>query len=626
MTCVNAYDTITQTDGTVVNHFDYADVSHVVTSYCRDANGTWVAWMNTDLGEVTEATSQDQRLTDKETWPSDIASAVAIGVGYFADDGSAPVVYELGVDPSFVWSALSLYAGRDPCALYPLTGDKYSNNTESILMGWLMDVLDVQVRTDGAKVWVIVLARESVKYPFLYGGSYTDHCGGSHPSLEEDYGSEGGDAFAHDTDTGNRWWTYFKGVPIGGDMPFGPYDDPGPSNSFRWQPARITVFAGDIGGFTLIDHIDAKFANNQTDGLCGGIECAASVAEPGVMHVIWAEAGDFGIQTVEPQRGQRINYSQWDANSKIVDTDLFYASEEGSGQISDENWVWTAEYILRNDHGSPIAFVWPWQTDGGPQQLGPAEFWDLSDGTANVLQTMDAALIPTAAETLLGDVEANGNLASTYSPRIQYASSLYTDTRLANTDVYLICASYADDGTTGRPTESSEDVSEAFYRIPCDGSSTFDFMDGVREQMYSIIPASSFVGHFGVSFFSSDFVSDPDDVWVPSATLAQSGAVLQLDRQCARGWTLQPAFPFVNEFLGEEDGAFATGDSIITCSGTSTPSLVTDADGDWIYGGGYGPIIPTGSTRPINIAALKAKICRCCQPCNRTGMHVWEII
>lgn len=632
MTCTNAYDTLTAAAGSVINYVAYPDSEHVVTSYCRDANGTWVAWMNTHLGEETGATSQTQRLLDKQTWQSDIASTAAIGVAYFPDDGSPPIAYELGLEAAcFEWSS-GLYAGRDPCGVYPLLGDKYSDNTASIMTAWFMGTLDVQVRTDGSNVWVVVLAQESVKYPFLHGGSYFDRCNRSHPTLEQDYAAEGGDPFTHDTDTGHRWWEYFEGFPVGGDMPFGPYDDAGPGNSFRWQPARITVFAGDIGGFTLIDHVDAKFKNYASSGfgLIGGIECAASPAEPGVLHVMWSESGDFGVQTVEPQRGQRINYSKWDSSSKLVDTDLLYASEDGSGLVSDSNFVWTAEYILRNDHGSPIAIVWPWLCDGGPQQLGLPEFWDISAGTADILQVMNADLIPTLEESLLtGQVEANGNAttasdseAGVFSPRIQYASSLYTDPTLANRQVYLICASYAEAGNRGR---SGNSVAEAFYRIPCDGSDTFDYMDGTREQMYSIIPAQVLVDAVGVSLFGSDFVSDPDDVWMASHENA-GGAVLQLDRQCLRGWNLLTAFPVFDPLIGYETGDFASATSILKASGQSHLELVTDDGGDWLYGGGYGPVLPSDSTKPANIAALKAKICRCCQPCNRTGMHVWETV
>ena len=625
MTCTNAYDTITQSAGTpLANHYDYADSGHTVTSYCRTTEGTWIAWINVISGESTASTDQTQRVSDKATWPSDIASSNAIGVGYFPDDGSGPVVYELGIDSCYTWNSASFYSDRDPCSLWPFTGDKYSDNSKSILTSWFSGLLDVQVRTDGTNVWVVALAREAVKYPYLENApTEIDRCGNKHPTFQQYWDGGHSDPFVHDTDSGTRWWYYLEGTPIGGDMPFGAYDDPGPDNSFRWQPARVTVFAGDIGGFTRVDTVEAKFRNDGSgSGLIGPIECAASPAEPGVLHVLWAEAGDFGVQTFDQQRGQRINYSRWSSSAKTLDTDLLYTSESGSGTISDANWVWTGEYILRNDHGSPVAIVWPWIADGGPQ--GPdtaAEFWDLSGGAIDVLQTLDATLVPTAAETGLGSVAQQGVLwnqaaigavAGTVAPgprRSQYVSSLYTDSRLGNQDVYLICSQY----------ENGTQRAAGFYRIPCDGSDTFTFLDGVREVMYSIIPDGAFVDSLDQFKFASDFVSDIDDIWMPALEGdTQNGGVLQLDRQCKRGWTLLPSFPVPDPVTGYENGQWVLG--------SSAPAIVSDGTDDWLYGGGTGPTLTTQSSSPTNIAALKAKICRCCQPCNRTGMHVWEII
>lgn len=612
MTCINAYDTITQADGTPLdNHFDYSDTEHVVTSYCRTADGTWIAWKNIIFGDNADPDSGvPDNDTNKNDWAANIASANAIGVGFFPDDGSAPIVYELGIDPTYEWTT-GFYAGRDVCALWPLLGDYYADSNKSELQAWAMGILDVQVRTDGTKVWVIALAQEAVKYPFLYNApSEIDNCGNTHPTFEEDWASGHSDPFVHDTSSGTRWWKYGQKDAIGGgDKPFGDYDDPGPSDSFRWQPARVTVFAGDIGGFTRLDTIEAKFRNDDdATGLCSGIEAAASPAEPEVMHLLWSEGGQFGVQTVEPKVGQRINYSRWDFTGKILDTDLLYVDEDGTGFVSDANWIWTAEMIVRNDHGSPIAIVWPPDPDTPSVSASTAvEFWDLSSGAIDVLQTLDDDLVPTAAETGLGVVNQAGGVAS---GRSQFASSLYTDTRRADTDVYLICSRYND----------GSEQAAAFYRIVCDGSATFEFLDGIRTVMYSILPAGVFLDAFGRSLFRADFVSDPDDVWMPSSVddAATGGAVLQLDRQCARGWKLLPAFPIIDTGSGYEDGMWALG--------TSPPTLITDDIGDWIYGGGNGPVLTTDSSKPTNIAALKAKICRCCEPCNRTGMHVWHRI
>ncbi len=589
MTCTNAYDTITQAAGGALGNTVAPDA--YPTSYCRTTDGIWIAWFNNDEG------NRAGDGTPRTLWPSLIASSVQIGVGFFPDDGTAATVYELSVDPVFRWGTLPVYGNADPCSSLPIFGVKYANVLRCDLDGWSTDVLDVQVRTDGSNVWVVVLARESVDYPWLYGPSDTDRCGNTHPSLNTVLGSEAGDAFNHDTSTGYRWWQHFG---------TGATDDGGPSNSFRWEPARVTVWGGDLGGFTKLDTIEAQFDNSS--GLVGGIEAAASPAEPGVCHLVWGEAGDYGYASA-PLRGQRINYTQWDTSSKILDTDLLSASESGTGDVSDENWIWTAEIIVRNDHGSPIAIVWPWNMEGGPIDVNPAaQFWDISGGTANVVQTLDLSLVPTAAEAgTLATPVVFGQLtgASTAPRRNQFASSLYTDPRLSDTDVYLLCVAYGDapafiGASWGRQAN-------AFYRIPCDGSAPFDYLDGIREVGYSIVNGIDITNQ---ATFGSDFVSDPDDVWMP-----QGVSVQQLDRQCLRGWRTLDAFAVAPITGATEDW------SDVTYNRVSPPSIVTRDDGDWIVGAGT--IVPTSL---VAVASIEAKICRCCAGCNRTGMHVWEII
>lgn len=613
MTCVNAYDTITQADGTPLsNHYDYSDTGqpHTITSYCRGTDGTWVAWVQNDFGDGIDAGSYGAYgpVQDKAVWPVLIANVVPVGVGFFPDDGSAPTVYELGIDPAFTWNTLPNYGDADPCSIRFITQPTYDNATRSQLAGWSTSVLDVQVRSDGANVWIVVLANESRKLPldYLYdSGRYgnTDRCGNPHDSIISTAASEPqdpGGAFFHDTDTGNRWWEH-------GD------DYAGPGQSFRWQPGHIIVFAGDIAGFTRLGEIEATFFNDDTGfGLTSQVEACASPAEPGVVHVLWAEGG--GRDPFQANYGQRINYSRWDSTGEILLVDLLHAEQAKpvSGAFpADANFVWTAEIALRNDHGSPVAFVAPWVCDNGPSYVGPVEMWDLSGGTLNRIQILDPALIPTPAEA--GTTDAPGAVGALDpgmlgARRSMFVSSLYTDPRLDNQDVYLLCIPYGE-----IPTIYEGRNSVAFYRIPCDGSDTFSFLDGIRSVGYSIVADNT--GLVG-GMFASDFVSDPDDVWMPAVNDA-GGAVLQLDRQCLRGWNLLPAFPAPDPRTGYE-----TGDWML---GNSPPALLSLDDGDWIYGAGYGPKRPI-TDLATDIAALKAKICRCCLPCNRTGMHVWEII
>ena len=305
--CIDARDTITQADGHVLdNHYDYADGNHVITSSCRQDEGTWVAWINTGLGDSLAEGPE----TDKTAWPSRIASAYALGVGYFPDDGSAPVVYELAVEPCFRWSTEITHS--DPCSYWSIVGDTFADSGCTHMTGWFMDVRDVQVRSDGSNVWVAALAREAVKYPGLYGPAFQDRCGVFHPSFEEYWNSGFSDPFGLD---GEQWWIYAPSALAGtgsasGSLMIPPeFDDPGPDKSFRWQPARVTVWAGDIGGFTRLDAIEALFNNvGESDeysshALLSGLEAAASPAEPGVLHLLWAEGGNYGTRTINPTIG-----------------------------------------------------------------------------------------------------------------------------------------------------------------------------------------------------------------------------------------------------------------------------------------------------------------------------------
>jgi hypothetical protein len=392
----------------------------------------------------------------------------------------------------------------------------------------------------------------------------------------------------------------------------------------------VTVWAGDLGGFTRLDTIEAKFNNLSGHGLCSGIECAASEAEPGVLHLLWGEGGQFYVDTTTHDQwiGQRTVYSRWDFTSKTLETDLLYADEAGTGLNgfnSDGNWAWTGEMILRNDHGAPIAILWPWVTNNGPVYLDNPQFIDLSGGSANILQTGDPALTPTPEETgvLLpelfgkGIIQSDGFLVSTYGTdatyrRCQYASSLYVDPSLSNRSVYLICAGY--DGDSVRGPDAAAAVS--FLRIPCDGSDTFDYMDGTRLYGYSVMQNNMFgTGDFPT--FQSDFVSDEFNVWMPGNFFVTGGAIYHLPRICSRTWEVDPAFP-TDPLTGYESGKWGN-------IGSSPIVLIYDSAGDWLSAGGYGPTFRhiVGDTWQLGV--LRAKICRCCVPClERVGLHVWE--
>ncbi len=666
--CVNSRDTITQEEGVVLQNFDsLGDDQHTVSSHCRDANGTWITWFD-NTSETLGARYNDIGTFTGNTFP--------VHVGYFPDDGSAATVYDLAVGYIWNWKALGRYSNVSPCFVrFPSSSLYFGNNVQCELVGWNTGVLDVQVRTDGSNVWVVALAQESVMYPALSHTPRLDRCGIEHPSIFTDAQGEGlttssglanpaTDGSAHDHDTtgagavpgGGTWWQQ-SGVP-GVDDP----DDAGENSSFRWQPARVTVWGGDLGGFTMLGADDAEFLNYSGSaakgiGLCSGLEVAASPAEPGVCHVLWSEAGGEGYYY--DSLGQRISYSRWAPDAPISQTDIgrrdesnpAYLGDPSSGFLGTGEWAWTAEMILRNDHGSPCAIILPWfitssddtSISGG---VSAPTYYDLSGGSAVSVQVMDVSLYPTAAEAgFVGAPAASAGLLSgggnplTVSNfhRRHFASSLYTDPTYVTVgpggvgtqdsrDVYLLCVGFYDTAgvpgggiTTGTPAV-------AFYRIPCDGSIGFDYMDGTRLPMYSLLPIDASPEE---SLTQGDFVSDPGNVWIPCAPANEvGGGVLHLPRTCTRTWEILDAFPSTptsRPARSANEGTWVTAGSVVDAP-TSPPSIITDdAGNDWLAGGGVVTDLTFDAQAPITVAALQAKICRCCVPCiERIGLHIWE--
>lgn len=605
--CINARDTITKDEGKLLaNYFDRdGDTGYTVSSSCRQGSGTWVAWYDFILADRI-AHSGDPGYGDpnKEDWPEHIASTAPAHAGYFPDDGSGPFIFNFGVDPVFDWTTIPVTRESDGCGYWFVVGDLYENYGRTDMLGWGMNVLDVQVRSDDTNVWVIVTAQEGVKYPYLYGGGYADRCGHTHPTLEEYWDSGFSDPFVLD---GTHFWLYGHTGFSSGPPLFPWYDDAGTDLSFRWYPARVTVYAGDIGGFNQIDTLEAVFSNMATiGGLLSRPECAASPAEPGVMHLLWAEGGYFGTRTINPSRGQRINYSRWTANSKDIETDLRYADAVGAPSQDNSSTLWlpsdqlvyTSEMILRNDHGAPIAIVWPpdQTADETFQLSNAAEFWDLSAGTDDVLQTMPLSLVPTDAETGQGD-----NLIPSGPGflRQHFASQLYTDPLASHRDVYLVCANFS--GVA------------AFYRIPCDGSDGFDYMDGLRQTWYSIMPVD-LSGFYTGFIFDYDFAVDAYNIWMPTNYTIYGGAINHLTRQCNKLWEVLPAF--ADDGLGSGYEIAEWGLNGIQ------PAIVTDDDGDdWVVAGSYGRT-PVG--RNTLVGAAWAKICRCCIDCFPKNLHIWQ--
>jgi hypothetical protein len=649
--CVNSRDTITTEEGYALNTYEIDDHQNFdsepttgspwkVTSHCRDANGTWVGMINQFAGF-------DRRDTGDEILDtSGIANTSFAQVVYFADDGTPAQAFDLPVGAAYLWSGAGRYSflssDAAKCAIRSVLPGKYfAPNIESELLAWSSGALDLAVRTDGVNVWAVLLSQQSVRYPWLSRVRRFDKCGVDHDEIAVLYEGDGEDSFHDTTFAGDNhedtWWQQTNVKP-------GDQDDAGIENSFRWQPARLDVFGGGLGGFNKIDVIPATFRNDGPKGVVGHVEACASPAEPGVLHVMWAEGGFWrGLTGTTPtvswdgnsgQNGQRINYSRWSPSALLLSNDI--AFEDGSSTIGGHEpttfpgvWVFTDEYILRNDHGSCTAFIWSWAFDGtceesGPLHLDPNQFayFDMSSGGASFVQLFSTNLIPMPAEAgfdpvlPVGSFDAHSSISifNVSAPhRNIYASSLYTDPTLADLDVYLIGVNFSSNGAP--PGGLS-----AFYRIPVDGSDTFTFLDGVRLMQFSIVNVGS-----APLVAASDFVSDPGNIWIPVGGTG-GGNVWHLTRTCERTWELLTAFPASPLPGAGIDLAGGWADGIEVEARNSPPSIVTDDSGnDWLAAGGVQPPGQFSGIFPFYAAALRARICRCCVPCiQRIGLHIWE--
>lgn len=241
--------------------------------------------------------------------------------------------------------------------------------------------------------------------------------------------------------------------------------------------------------------------------------------------------------------------------------------------------VATAILGLKNEHGAPAMFLdWllvrptpsPRATDGAnPDAAGnywldvwpdfaeaTMRYYDLSSGAPVLKQTLDASLLPTQAELSVfykppsynppPDGPENrygfGNFgnevwdtpASWPGPaafRGFSLSHLYLDPTAGDEPVYLIKIPWA----TAEYNAAQHFVrgtfpAQGFYRIPADGSGTFEMLDGIRVAQYSIFLPINFQN---VPGDAADFFSDDNNIWYPSGSVFR---VQQLERRCLQTW------------------------------------------------------------------------------------------
>lgn len=203
--------------------------------------------------------------------------------------------------------------------------------------------------------------------------------------------------------------------------------------------------------------------------------------------------------------------------------------------------------------------------------------YDITGGTMTLQQSIDPSLLPneTEAETAYPPASyAPPNFTTPFasdclycaddifgghsSPRSTFGpqdkafgiSLVYDDPLDGSIPVYLVHVPWAR-RFTGTPdfvnTNSGQFRMRGFYRVPADMSAAFDFLDGTRLYDFTVLK-DPLDFSFRPLFGSSDFFSDPGNIWVPVPVSGQTGR--WYDRVCTKGWdsfdaaTVPPAAPF----------------------------------------------------------------------------------
>lgn len=349
--------------------------------------------------------------------------------------------------------------------------------------------------------------------------------------------------------------------------------------------------------------------------MTGAFTACASAAQPGICHVMWSECGyaggfnpcDFATLGTESDARYLLRLSYLRLNPANLETqiDLLNVTERWSNASANQqgmpllpNAVAMTNAQLRNDHGWPVAFI---VRCGGYGTLGSTtsadgnsptdnlvgeafvRMWDLRAPVENspVELQNSAAITPPGSEWAILSTRP-GSSEDLYIEQ-QLNAVLYQDPLLSDENVYLVAARYQLDAPTAATV--GYEIMSVILRVPCDGSATFDYLDGNQA---AGIGAGA---HEGVL----DLVSEPRNVWWPS--LAASEPIWQYDRICAKAW--------IRDFMapGETDP--------LPCRGL-------DLTGNLLS---FVSFNNADSTNHLT----QQVIARDYNPCNQ-GLHVWQTL
>lgn len=393
-----------------------------ILAYAHHDGAHYIAWLDPTVLDVSDVLT---------VYPP--PAHHTLNVTMVPDDGGAIVNFELDTD--YCWAfASTATAFLCQCTYLPFSQvDPVWENSWWFDTAWSKPVFDVKFASDGTTLWLAVLTRETVPYPWLSSGD-TVSCGEGVDACTSE--SQLAQFAPLDELTANFSFfprssgegfsgTYHPAVGVPDDFWYHvqtPTSDGGDHLSGHWSPPRVVMFAGGQGGFTRIGTMDAKYCPGQTNGTAAasafrgglaqtspqgtffsGVSIAASEAEPGVCHLVWSEGGDWGTCGLgepldepsaagfdggPPNRDYRVGHSTWDAAGKTSETDLFsshidrnsfyFMYDDGDGLLA-YGYSWPEEaqlaatgfHAVRNDHGSPVLFIaWP-KVVTNPDQLEP---------------------------------------------------------------------------------------------------------------------------------------------------------------------------------------------------------------------------------------------------------------
>lgn len=262
--------------------------------------------------------------------------------------------------------------------------------SESVFFsGWDKPIYDAHFATDGDTLWVGLVTRETVQYPWLDNlDAVGVNPGAAAQFLPLSVWTAGFTSFPTNTGTGRTIYHTETDGPINiyQDRAF-PVTDAGEKSTGYWAPPCAAIYSFDGGAFNRIGTIDAIYCPGGTEscgyslsGLLGvprlvnacergylysRIALAASENNPGVLHAVWSEGGAWGrgglaaadctrlVWDGGPQnQSYRVNYTTWSPTAKLTDTDL------ATSHLDRTNW-----YYVWNDDDYPsefqIGFTWP---------------------------------------------------------------------------------------------------------------------------------------------------------------------------------------------------------------------------------------------------------------------------